>query len=108
METAYWPEGVPRSETVEAFIQAYRTLGYEICDSPALEPGVEKIAIYVNNRVDREPTHAARQLPSGKWTSKLGRAEDIEHDALQGDYPPGCRYGEEATFLARARPATED
>jgi hypothetical protein len=25
------------------------------------------------------PKHAARQLPSGRWTSKLGPMEDIEH-----------------------------
>ena len=32
------------------------------------------------------PTHAARQLRSGRWTSKLGQAEDIEHElrALEG------------------------
>ncbi|MEG4575444.1 hypothetical protein QUA56_22590 [Microcoleus sp. N3A4] len=29
---------------------------------------------------DGEPTHAARQLPNGKWTSTLGRWEDIEHE----------------------------
>jgi hypothetical protein len=34
-----------------------------------------------------EPTHAARQLPSGRWTSKLVLREDIEHDlhALSGE-----------------------
>jgi len=26
------------------------------------------------------PTHAARQLENGRWTSKLGELEDIEHD----------------------------
>lgn len=33
------------------------------------------------------PTHAARQLHSGAWTSKLGNAEDIEHElhALEGE-----------------------
>jgi hypothetical protein len=29
---------------------------------------------------DGEPTHAARQLPNGKWTSKLGRWQDIEYE----------------------------
>jgi hypothetical protein len=28
---------------------------------------------------DGVPTHAARHLPDGQWTSKLGRWEDIEH-----------------------------
>jgi hypothetical protein len=31
--------------------------------------------------------HAARQLPGGRWTSKLGNREDIEHDlnAVSGE-----------------------
>lgn len=80
----HWPDGVPRQETLEAFIQAYQTLGYEPCNGDHLESGFQKIAIYVDN--NRKPTHAARQLPDGKWTSKLGKSEDIEHvlDALTG------------------------
>jgi hypothetical protein len=44
------------------------------------------------------PTHAARLLPSGLWTSKLGEWEDIEHDlhALEGDV-----YGTVALLLKR-------
>lgn len=74
----YWIDGVPAELTVAAFIQAYQTLGYEPCDDSGLEEGFEKIALYATP--DGEPTHAARQLPDGKWTSKLGRWEDIEHE----------------------------
>ena len=45
------------------------------------------IAIYCNFNPQLktlEVTHAARQLPSGKWTSKLGDADDIEHNTLEG------------------------
>lgn len=70
-----WPDGVPAELTIAAFIQAYQTLGYETCDRADLESGFEKIAIYAT--LDGEP---ARQLPNGKWTSKLGRWEDIEHE----------------------------
>ena len=38
----------------------------------ALEPGWERIALFT---IDNEVKHAARQLPSGTWTSKMG-AED--------------------------------
>lgn len=74
----YWPDGVPAELTIAAFIQAYQTLGYEPCESSDFELGFERIAIYATP--DGEPTHAARQLPNGKWTSKLGRWEDIEHE----------------------------
>ena len=43
-----------------------------------LESGFVKVALYGSNLFY---THAARQLPNGKWTSKLGRGEDIEHDS---------------------------
>ncbi len=73
----YWVEGVTDELTMSAFIEAYQTLGYELCDNYQLESGFEKIAIYAID--DGEPIHAARQLPTGKWTSKLGRWEDIRH-----------------------------
>jgi len=74
----YWPDDIPAELTIAAFIQAYQTLGYSPCDIAKLEEGFEKIALYATP--DGEPTHAARQLPNGQWTSKLGRWEDIEHE----------------------------
>lgn len=95
----YWPPGVPREETIEAFQQAFSTLGYEICQDDVLEEGFQKIAIYVNS--SKVPTHVARQLPNGQWTSKLGQDEDIEHNNLQGlTGQPG--YGEVACIMKKA------
>lgn len=81
-EGIFWPDGVPREETIEAFVAAYKTKDYLPCDdmNTDLEPGFEKIVIYVD--ANNEPTHAARQLQSGAWTSKLGDWEDIEHKTL--------------------------
>ena len=82
-EVGHWPADVPRLETIDAFVLAYRTLGFEVAQNAALEDGFEKVAIYA---LGTRPTHAARQLPSGRWSSKLGAQEDIEHDhgALDG------------------------
>ena len=79
----FWPEGAPRQETVAAFVLAYYTLGYEPAADATLESGFEKVALYARGDL---PTHAARQLPNGRWSSKLGPQEDIEHDfdALDG------------------------
>ncbi len=74
----FWPTGVPREQTREAFLAAFTSLGYAVCDVEGPEEGGEKIALFAD--ADGLPTHAARQLPSGRWTSKLGRSEDIEHD----------------------------
>ena len=46
-----------------------------------------------------EPKHAARQLPSGRWTSKLGFLEDIEHALHDLE---GTEYG--AVVLVMKRP----
>ncbi|BAZ15895.1 hypothetical protein NIES4071_77680 [Calothrix sp. NIES-4071] len=92
----YWVEGVAVELTISAFVQAYQTLGYEVCDNSELEPGFKKIAIYGDS--DGEATHAARQLPNGKWTSKLGRWQDIEHE-LEGLI--GEMYGDVKQILKR-------
>lgn len=73
----YWPAGVPRDETLSAFQTAFETLGYGVCVDELHEAGHEKIAIFAN---DEGPQHAARQLANGRWTSKLGELDDIEHD----------------------------
>lgn len=93
----YWPKGIVRELRAETFIQAFETRGYKVCDNPELEVGFQKIAIYVDNVGD--PTHAARQLESGLWTSKLGDHEDIEHKTLE------CLrdYGRVAIYMKRPR-----
>jgi hypothetical protein len=99
LEPDYWPPGVPRSATINSFVDAYATLGYVQCDTADPEPGFEKIAIYA--RPDGSPTHAARQLPTGAWTSKLGRSEDIVHTALAG--LEGGQYGAVVRVMRRPR-----
>ena len=94
----YWPPGALREPTLSAFIAAFAVLGYETCDDGALEEGVEKVAIYaLQNGL---PTHMARQLPSGRWTSKLGEAEDIEH-ASPAELE-GVEYGAVVGYMRRA------
>lgn len=95
----FWPAGVARAETVEAFLDAFAALGYAVCDDDRLEAGYEKIAIFVLAGV---PHHAARQLPSGRWTSKLGLLEDIEH-ALHD--LTGMLYGSVALVMRRRLPS---
>jgi hypothetical protein len=92
----FWPDAVPRERTLEAFRSAFVSLGYAVCPEESLEPGFEKVALFAD--AAGVPTHAARQLPTGLWTSKLGQAEDVEHElrALEGDV-----YGSVALLLKR-------
>ncbi len=96
----FWPPGVAREETPAAFEAAFATLGYIRCDSPTREPGFEKVALFAD--ANGVSTHAARQLVSGRWTSKLGELDDIEHDLrdLEGDI-----YGIVVSVVKRPIPA---
>jgi hypothetical protein len=91
----FWPVGVEREVTLEAFALAFQTLGYVVCDDENLEGGFEKVALFA---VERVPTHAARQRPSGRWTSKLGLSEDIEHELRAVE---GTIYGSVALLMRR-------
>src|ERR1043165_9521665 len=98
---SYWPPGLARENTLTAFIRMFENLGYESCESRELEPGYEKVAIYVG--ANDTPTHAARQLSSGFWTSKLGKLDDIEHKTLEG--LEGQSYGSVAHIMRRRLPS---
>ena len=92
----FWPPGVPMQVTLASFMQAYASVGFVPCPDGTVEPGFEKIAIYVDPL--GSPKHAARQLLFGKWTSKLGKQEDIKHHL---DGLTGLRYGHVAQFMKR-------
>lgn len=94
----YWPSNIPREETIEAFIELYRSINYEICENGSLQSGIEKIAIYSNK--EGIPTHAARQLPNGYWTSKLGPQYDVAHTINSME---NGEYGNVCVFMMRAK-----
>jgi hypothetical protein len=94
----YWPD-VPLNHRVSTFVEIYKGYGFEPCADGTLEPGVEKIVIYENESGGCD--HVARQLPDGRWTSKIGPDEDISHESpasLSGDF-----YGRSVHFMARRR-----
>jgi hypothetical protein len=75
-----WPLGMARDNTAETLKRFFESIGFMECDSDDRERGFEKIAVYGG---DDGPAHVARQLPSGRWTSKLGEKIDIEHNDLR-------------------------
>ncbi len=93
----YWPPEIRRDDSVDAFVQAYSTEGFSRCRGGDFEDGFTKIAIYVG--ADARVKHAARLVSEGKWTSKLGRLEDIEHEL---DGVAGAQYGQPTTFVRRS------
>ena len=97
-EDGYWPPSIPRTVEKHAFIAAFKAMGYGECGTNFdLEFGYEKVALYLDP--NDKPTHMARQLSSGIWTSKLGPIWDIEHSSPSG--VEGIPYGTAAVALRR-------
>ena len=91
----FWPDNVTRDETLHAFAQLFSNRGYEPCDDADSEVGYEKVALFADAD---GVTHASRQLPDGRWTSKLGSHVDISHELnlLEGD-----EYGHVVAIMRR-------
>jgi len=95
-EDYYWPEGSPTAwdtaTALETLIQTFALSSYKPCKSADFEPGIQKVAIYIDS--NGMPTHMARQLSEGRWTSKLGGWEDIEHElaGVEGEKAYGSVY----------------
>jgi hypothetical protein len=94
---AYWPQSVQRAVRLIAFQHAFETLGYQITGDDSLEPMLEKVTIFSRGAI---PTHAAKQLANGLWSSKVGNLEDISHD-LHGIENEA--YGTVAFIMSRRR-----
>jgi hypothetical protein len=94
----YWPPGFPLSDAVDVLVDIFEVHGYTTCSDGICEIGYEKVAIYSNQGRFK---HVARQLQSGRWVSKLGEEQDIEHEQAQH---VECRaYGRISRFLRRRR-----
>lgn len=92
----YWPEGAPSLDELGSYAAVLKRQGFRPCEDEESRPGWTKIVLYVERSRGVDLVHhAARQLPSGKWTSKVGELIDVEHDA------PG------ALWLLYARPEAD-
>jgi hypothetical protein len=99
-----WPDGTHRDESLKSFGEGFALFGYEQCESGELEVGYEKLAIYAVDDPDETEAaikHVARQLPDGRWASKLGQAKDSEHPRL--DDLAGPWYGVPRWYFRRRR-----
>lgn len=95
-DVLYWPDTLPLSDEIDNFVALFEQFGYERCNDAALEDGYKKIVLYAKAG---RCTHAARQLPSGLWTSKMGPLNDIQHgspEVLEGDF-----FGQVSCYMSK-------
>lgn len=85
-DVLYWPDSLPFTDEIDNFLALFEQFGYRRCQDASQEDGLKKIALYAKAG---HCTHAARQLTSGFWTSKMGPLNDIQHgspEVLEGDF----------------------
>jgi hypothetical protein len=80
----FWPADVPEppedEDDLDYYVALFGSWGYEVTDSPDLEDGYLKVAIFAT---DNNFDHVAKQLPSGRWSSKGGKSFDFRHGTLE-------------------------
>ncbi|WP_303180125.1 hypothetical protein [uncultured Butyricimonas sp.] len=96
----WWPEGIVVDSSVNAYVEAFKTNGFELCDNGDKEDDFIKIALYEKNEDGLlKCSHAARQKRDGSWMSKLGPSHDIVHGdpyLIEGD-----AYGKVSCFMKK-------
>lgn len=97
-DNTYWPSDAPCELSLDAFVKAYASIRYEVCDDEAYDPEYDKVALFADP--SGCPTHAALQIDDLYWTSKLGKLHDIRHPLRALD---GGRYGRVKLFMRRRK-----
>lgn len=95
----YWPSGAIQGDKPDALQSAFEQVGFELADNGELEVEYDKIALYADENGNW--SHAAIQTESGKWASKLGNEEDIEH--TDPHCFVGSLYGNLVCFMRRRK-----
>jgi len=95
----YWPPGFERSNALPVLKKIAELFRYRDCENGDSEVGYEKIAFYADATGVQ---HAARQLQSGMWKSKIGELEDVEHTTVES--LESKDYGTVVAYMKRPRP----
>jgi hypothetical protein len=102
-----WPVPSGQPVHVRDFDNLFARHGYRRLSSLNFErvEGQDKLILYTRRKDDGtfEPTHTARQLSDGSWSSKLGKLPLIRH--LHPGDVSGDTYGEPTVVYVRGRPA---
>lgn len=100
-----WPAKNGAPVSFGDFDDLYKGQGYRRSNKldVDLDSGREKVVLYAKVSVNGvlEPTHSARQLDDGSWSSKVGRLPLIRH--LHPEDVSGDTYGEPFALFTRER-----
>lgn len=74
----WWPDGVEKSMSSTALIQAFEAVGFVKCEDSRIEKGFDKVVLYRNEHTNQW-THAARVISETTEYSKFGQSWDGTH-----------------------------
>lgn len=99
----YWPAGLPHNRDPQTLRVLFCQEGFADCENGNLDQNLVKVALYriPDGNGSYRWTHAARQLKTGLWTSKLGNSYAVIH--RKPDDPDGDLYGSVYAYLAKLR-----
>ena len=63
----------------QGLVEAFRKIGFDVCDNDFIERGYDKVALYYNTKTNTW-THAARVVGRNEYHSKAGAGYDFHHD----------------------------
>jgi hypothetical protein len=90
----------PYNESAYGYAKVFEEYyGFEFCDNGEFEAGYEKIVLY-----EKEGSfqHIALLKENGKWTTKFGDFEDVEHNAIEDiAYEGYGGYGTPKIYMKR-------
>jgi len=92
----FWPIA-HEGNSVDAYVRMFNHYGFQDAEDGSREKGFEKIVLYADDA--GVFLHVARQLPAGKWTSKIGRESDVTHTSP--DVLTSATYGKPVRYLKR-------
>lgn len=91
----WWPDGVQRSTSLQALIDAFLAVGFEQTDNGLFEEGYDKVALF---QKDGEWTHASRIESDNVEYSKFGGSFDGLHSH---NIFSDSIYGNEYAYMRR-------
>ena len=97
----YWPPWATPTTKTGSLQEVFAGQGYERCDDTNVEADYHKVALY---EAHGDMRHAAAQMPTGRWRSKMGKGPVIEHRSPES--LSGGIYGEATVFMRRSASAT--
>lgn len=95
----WWPDGVVKSPSPDALIQAFEAVGFTITTDCSIEEGFDKVVLYKDQAKERW-THASRLIEESIEHSKFGEEWDGSHSA---NSISGVTYGAPYCYMKRSK-----